>query len=340
MKSRRETPQPGGFNSNVRSFSLSYSASSCGGRFQCLVVFTLVATIAACATPEKDTELAAPAPVSVAVATVQRGEMSDVLVVTGRTVPATSLDLASPVAGRVTALSVLPGDRVEAGATVARVLPLESEAALHGFALLHESGRGPAARGLADIPLHAPFAAVVSGRSRNPGEQVSAGDVLLELIDPASLYVIAQIPARKSPAIVPGLHVEVTDGGATLPGRVRALLPTTTPEALTVPVRISMSRPLEPALAGAAVRCRIELAKHHDVLIVPRTALVSSTVADRGTVLVDEQGRARERAVRLGLRTADRVEVTDGLREGDVVLVGGHYSLPDGTAIQATQAGK
>lgn len=275
-----------------------------------------------------------PAPVSVAGATVQRGEMNDVLVVNGETVAATRLDLASPVAGRVTTLSLLPGDRIEAGATAARVLPLESEAALHGFALLHETGRGGAARGLADIALRAPFTAVVSRSERNAGEQVSPGDVLLELFDPTSLYVVAQVPARKSPSIVPGLPVEVLAGDAVLPGEVRALVPTTTPEALTVPVRISVDQPFEPAIAGAAVQCRIELAKHRGVLTVPRSALVSSTVTDQGTVLVDEKGHARERTVRLGLRTADRVEITGGLREGEVVLVGGHYSLPDGTSIQ------
>jgi HlyD family secretion protein len=50
---------------------------------------------------------------------------------------------------------------------------------------------------------------------------------------------------------------------------------------------------------------------------------------DAGTVLVLQEGRAQNRQVRLGLRTLDAVEVLDGLKEGDAVLLGGAMQAGD-----------
>ena len=47
-----------------------------------------------------------------------------------------------------------------------------------------------------------------------------------------------------------------------------------------------------------------------------------------GTVLLLQDGRAQARAVRLGLRTLDAVEVLEGLQERDTVLRGGAPPKP------------
>src|SRR5262249_45899770 len=133
--------------------------------------------------------------------------IDDVLTVRGETQALKIVRLASPIAGRVTFLAAQPGDRVRAGEVMVRVIPLESEAAVHGFAVLRDSGklgseeaeqskRLEAELRAREIPVVAPFAAFVSSRSRNPGEQVAAGDVVIELFDPRSLVVIAQLPNR------------------------------------------------------------------------------------------------------------------------------------------------
>jgi hypothetical protein len=118
---------------------------------------------------------------------------------------------------------------------------------------------------------------------------------------------------------------------------VAALITALTPQTLTVPVRIVLNAPPEPALLHAAVRCRIRLAHDPHALIIPSSALVSSRVARRGTLMVAVDGRAQRRAVELGIRSAARVEVVNGLSEGDQVLADGQYALPDGTRIEAVQ---
>jgi len=310
------------------------------------VSLLLLAAASACASPQESAPAEAAPPVRVRAIQVRRGEMASTLETTGETAALNVVRLASPVAGRVTALVLRPGDSARAGEVVARVLPLESEAALHGFSMLDDAGAlhgegGEVARrlrrnlGRHDIPLRAPFPAVVADRTHNPGEQVAAGDVVLELFDPRSLYVVAHVPAERAGDVRAGLPVEVRVGSATVPGEVRALLSAVTPDALTVPVRVELTAPLAPPLLNAAAICRIRLAVHPNALIVPLSALVSSTVESHGTVVVVEDRRSQQRAVTLGLRTADEVEVVDGLAEGEIVLTGGQYALPDGTLVDA-----
>src|SRR2546428_2531945 len=111
-----------------------------------LILTVLLALLAqACGRGEEATETAAAPPVRVRVVQARRGEISAVLEVTGEVEGLRVLRLASPVAGRVTFLAARPGDRIAEGEVAARVVPLESEAALQGFAMLE--GAPPLAGG-------------------------------------------------------------------------------------------------------------------------------------------------------------------------------------------------
>lgn len=305
----------------------------------------LICAAAGCGPKAQESASEPVTPIHVHVTPVRRGAIADVLTVMGQTEALSVLRLASPVAGRITMLSVRAGDEVAAGSVVARIIPLENEAALHGFALLERAGALTAADrdaarklrnevGSRDVPLHAPFRAVVAERLHNPGEQVAPNDVLVQLFDPRSLHVVAQVPTSMVTRVQPGQHADIGVGQVSLSGQVDAVMAVVTPQTLTVPVRLSLSAPLWPPLLHAAVDCRLTLAQHPDALLIPRTALTSSTAAESGTVMLAVNGRSVTRTVQLGLHTADAVEVIAGLAVGDLILTEGHYALPDGAHIE------
>jgi multidrug efflux pump subunit AcrA (membrane-fusion protein) len=309
-----------------------------------LLVAALALALGACSQPPEEPSAAVSAPLAVRVVAVRRGEITDVLTASGETAALTTLRLASPVAGRITDLAVQPGDAVDAGRIVARVLPIENEAALHGFGVLANAGALDAderkmadrlARDVAghDVALRAPFAAVVAERLHNPGEQVAPSDALVELFDPRSLVVIAQVPVDASRDVRPGQAVEISLAGRRTAAQVAAVLAAVTPQALTVPVRIVPGEPLRPPLLHAAAECRITIARHADAVLIPRTSVQGSTAGAQGTVMVATEGHAERRSVRLGVRSADAVEVLDGLQPGELVLADGGYALADGAAI-------
>ena len=108
---------------------------------QLLLLAVLSTVLGACEAPSEGPESTTQAPIQVGVTHVRRGAISEVLAVTGETAALSVLRLASPVAGRITWLQVRAGDQLQAGAVAARVIPLENQAALHGFAVLDRSAQ-------------------------------------------------------------------------------------------------------------------------------------------------------------------------------------------------------
>ena len=299
--------------------------------------------VAACQAPVDDEAAAPAAPPAVRVVAAQRGAIAARLPATGETAALRSVRLSSPVTGRVTALAAHPGDRIAANAVAARVLPIENEAAVQGLGVMRDGDaldphERPMAERLArdlagrDLAVRAPFAGIVADRLHNPGEQVAANDVLLEVFDPLSMVVIAQVPLQASGSIRPGQTVEVQAGGARGSGTVATLLPAVTPQSLTVSVRIALTTPLPPLL-HAAVECHIVTAEHPDALLIPRTALRSTEGEEHGSVVVVSGDQASYRRVRLGLRDAEHIEIVEGLEPGELVVADGGFTLPDGTRV-------
>jgi hypothetical protein len=66
--------------------------------------------------------------------------------------------------------------------------------------------------------------------------------------------------------------------------------------------------------------------------VIPRNALVLDSLGD--TVYIKVNGQAERREVVLGLRDEDSVEVTEGVAEGDLLVVVGQDGLADGTPIE------
>ena len=60
---------------------------------------------------------------------------------------------------------------------------------------------------------------MVSERLHNPGEQVAADDIVLELFDPRSLYVWRRCRWSRRRSVHPGTAVEVISGGGALAAR-------------------------------------------------------------------------------------------------------------------------
>jgi len=286
------------------------------------------------------------APVRVRATSPSRGSISDTVEATGETAALRTLRVASPIAGRVVRLDVRPGDSVHAGEVVARLRTAESDAAVRGLSALGaDPVLAPEDRKVADqlrrelalreVSVRAPFAAVVGERLRNPGEEVSVGDVLLEIFDPHSLEAVAQVPLDQISRVAPGMSVEIQGGTFKTRGKVIERAGALAGKSLTVPVRIALSDS-SGALLRAPVVCRIVVAQREDVLLLPRASLLESS-PPHASVLVVADGHAQTRDVELGVTSNDVVEVRSGVVDADLVITQGGYALPAGAAVEVEQ---
>ncbi|MEN5284351.1 efflux RND transporter periplasmic adaptor subunit [Stenotrophomonas lactitubi] len=111
---------------------------------------------------------------------------------------------------------------------------------------------------------------------------------------------------------------------------------TQTPKAVYYAGLFDVANPGLKLKPSMTVKVTLQLARASNALQVPLTALTGSDSDDdnRGSVrVVDATGRAHERAVTTGLRTATAVQILSGLRVGENVVVG---QAPSGGEPQAS----
>ncbi|MBS0514285.1 MAG: efflux RND transporter periplasmic adaptor subunit [Proteobacteria bacterium] len=209
-------------------------------------------------------------------------------------------------AGPVRAVRVGVGDQVRSGQTLAIV---ESNVSL------------------TDYPIVAPFAGTVLSRSAAVGDL--AGDTpLFEIADLSQLWVDIHLFGGDAQHIRAGLPVEVvrlSDGVSTTTTLDRILPGTATASQSTV-ARATVPNSDGNWRPGAAVRARVSVSEDAVSLAVPLDALQS--VRGEDVVFVREGDDDYEmRKVRLGRRDGHRVEVLDGLKAGENVVVEQSYLI-------------
>lgn len=189
---------------------------------------------------------------------------------------------------------------------------------------------------LADTKVVAPFDGLVVRRHRDPGDIAVPGSAVLSLISTEELWITAWVDETEMSHVAMGQSARVvfrSEPDHNYPGQVARLAREADRETreFTVDVRV-LELPKNWAI-GQRAEVYIETARADNVPVLP-TKLVLWRDGRPG-VHVRQDGHAVWREIELGLAGRDRVEVTSGLDEGDVVVTppaGSNVSL-DGRRI-------
>jgi multidrug efflux pump subunit AcrA (membrane-fusion protein) len=268
----------------------------------------------------------------------------------GKTVATRHVIIRSPTAGRVTGMKLVSGDSVRKGQIVARVINREIEAAEAGLAVAkkidpQDSPGLSASVGRynhsAGIPVVAPESGIVSQPPVTTGQMVADLDTIVDLIDPANLYVDTSVPVSQLSLVKPGMTATVTTPfrpGVAFPARIAAIMPSFDATSATSSVRTDFTGTERLAVAGAPVEVRVETASVPDAIVVPVAALFQDQGIDRYHVFViGPDGKAHRKDIKVGLRDRDRIQVTEGIKVGDLVVTSGGYALSDGLGVRVAQ---
>lgn len=318
----------------------------------CLLL--LVAPLVACgnggASPETTPAASeVPAGTPVTVARVETATLSDVVSAPGETMALVEQQVRAPFSGTITRLEVVEGDRVERGATLGTLVARDSAAALDGAEEMMRSAETPqetadaqravalARQHLISTPLTATVSGVVVHRAAAAGDRVAEDQELVTIADARSFVFRAQVTQSDLARVHSGqaASVELAGSSGPLPGTVHGLLTGADAADLTAPVRIDFSRPPPFSTAGLFGTVHITVARHGDVPVVPREALLRddvSGVTRLGTVAAD--GTLHWLEVTTGLGEGDQVEiVSPALTAGQEVVTSGQVGLDEGAPL-------
>jgi multidrug efflux system membrane fusion protein len=163
--------------------------------------------------------------------------------------------------------------------------------------------------------------------------------VLATLVRRDPLLLRFQVTEQEAPSLSFGMTVKFTVAEAShgYSAKITHIAASASSTSRMVPVTAEVDDPKRDELRpGVFARVSIPVSGERRSPVVPQTAIRPS---ERGFLaFVVEDGKAKERILTLGLRTLDgKVEVTDGIKEGDKLIIRGNEALRDGVEVEAKE---
>ncbi|MBB6064942.1 efflux RND transporter periplasmic adaptor subunit [Pseudoxanthomonas broegbernensis] len=183
----------------------------------------------------------------------------------------------------------------------------------------------------------APISGIVASRDIKPGNFVQINSPIIRIVDGSRLEATLNVPEREIAKLKPGQKVELSADalpGRSFAGAVDRVSPVV--DVGTGTFRVVAAFPGDGELQpGMFSRLSIGYDQRADALVVPRTALLE----DGGVpaVYVVRDGKASRTELKLGYDDAGWVEVREGLKAGDAVVVAGKAALREGSAVQVLE---
>lgn len=181
---------------------------------------------------------------------------------------------------------------------------------------IHEYQR----RRVASMRVAAGDAGVLQDLTLEVGQWVQSGTVLARVARPGELRAELRIPQTQARDVTVGQRALVDTRRDTIPGRVQRVDPNV--QAGAVLVEVALEGPLPPgARPDLTVDGSVEVQRLDDVLHVPRPPQAQADTRT-GVFRLAADGEHAERVpVRFGAGSVNRIQVLEGLREGDRILV-------------------
>ncbi|AHG93008.1 efflux transporter, RND family, MFP subunit (plasmid) [Gemmatirosa kalamazoonensis] len=286
-----------------------------------------------------------------------------------------TIDIAFQIPGKVTAVVTDEGAEIREGALVAAVDSTDTKLSLERARIslqrnaeelvrlraLHASGSlapndlekataaeqtavvnvAQAQKQLRDARLYSPISGVVARRAIDPGETAAPGVPVFTIaqLDPMELRV--GIPEADVGSVRVGQRATVTVpalGGRELTGRVTLVGVTADPTTRTYTTKITLPNADRALRVGMVAEARIAGSTRVRALTIPGGAIVRDAEgATLAFVLDGASATVHARRVEIGAPRGLSVEILSGLREGDLVVVGGQHDIRDGMKVRATR---
>jgi RND family efflux transporter MFP subunit len=202
-----------------------------------------------------------------------------------------------------------------------------------------ESARGKylgAQAQLSYSEIRSPIDGVITDRPLYPGEMAAAGTALLTVMDISSVIAKAHIPQNDAAALRIGDKgtMTVPEIEEPIEGTITVVSPALDPNSTTVEVWLEAKNPKHALKPGTSVQLSLTAKTVKDALVVPGNSVIATPEGGTAVMLAGSDGRAHQKAVKLGIRNGDDVQILEGVTASDKVVATGAYGLPDKTRIK------
>jgi len=274
--------------------------------------------------------------VKISVADVAQKDMQDTVEFYGDIRLRRDVRLASQFDGRLSGFSLLPGDKVRKGDKIGIITPPMREALLQVMDEIPPEKREMISGEIKEVPLYSPINGTVLEVFRHTGDVVQKGEAIVHIGMLNLLDVYGDIPLKylKQVSTLKKLTVNfVGYSHQPLDLRIAAIGGEMDMEKNTVPVRLRLDNSGNFFKPGMIVKLSYPGEVHKNVLVVPRSAVLSEE-GIFSVFVVNNGNKVEKRIIEPGIIQDDYIEVLKGLNEGEKIATEKAYSLVDGMEVK------
>lgn len=272
--------------------------------------------------------------------------------------------------GTITSMCVSAGDKVKKGQLIAEMdrtqtqnmlaaaeaMMIQAKDAEARMKQLHDSNSLPdmqwvetqskvsqaqaqldmARKSLADCSVYAPVSGVIGKDVSSVGETALPAMPVAKILDIRTVKVKASIPEKEIAAI--GQHTAVSVSVDALAGKSfmgRSITKNVEGSGIThtYDILVNVDNPEGELLPGMV--CKLQVGGSSENLMQLTAPITSVHKNARGEqfVWVVKDGKALRRKVTVGNAVGNRIAITQGLNEGDVIVTEGHQKLSEGSQV-------
>jgi membrane fusion protein (multidrug efflux system) len=185
--------------------------------------------------------------------------------------------------------------------------------------------------------IKAPFSGIVGLRSVSEGSYVTTSTVIARLQNFSNLKVDFSIPERYSASVKNGDELEFKISGSTnlFKAKVYAIDPKIDPGTRTLKIRAVCSSSYKELVPGAFAEVELNLKQINDAILIPTVAIVPELKGQ--SVYLYKNGVSVPQKVEVGIREAERVQITSGLNKGDTVITSGILQIRPNSKVKISE---
>ena len=226
---------------------------------------------------------------------------------------------------------LIRGEEVETWRTKVQTAAAEVSAA--------QAALAQARLNLRDAFVKAPVPGIIQTRTVETGQYVAVGTVMATLVRRDPLLLRFQVPEQEATPLRTGQVARFTVGedADQHQARITHVAAAASQASRMVDVTAHVLNANHPELRpGAFARVTVPIGSTREAPVIPQTAIRPT---ERGFLAYTvDNGIAKARLLSLGMRTADgQVEVKEGLRPGETLVIRGAEALRDGAKVKVTK---
>ncbi|MEE4378706.1 MAG: efflux RND transporter periplasmic adaptor subunit [Candidatus Competibacteraceae bacterium] len=188
------------------------------------------------------------------------------------------------------------------------------------------------------VPILAPITGVITKLGLREGMYVKPDMELFTISDVSNIWVQVDVFEHQADQVKKGnpAHINIPAlPGRTWEGEVDYIYPELDAKTRTLQIRLRFKNPAGALKPNMFVHAHIQGSPRVDALHIPREALIMTGGEDR--VIQDlGDGRFQPEVVVVGSRAGDRVEILEGLQEGERIVVSGQFLIDSESNLQAS----